>query len=136
MLKSANEKEKETRKLFHLKVNHSPSDGMVVILLVVTPPTTSNGCDDNNINNGWNYDASKNVYYTRKSLNKTNVSYLPNKNFIRHVTRVNISDIYSQVEIDGDAVPVTKEGEFCQHFSFNYKKNSERKTLCIRLSYT
>lgn len=33
------------------------------------------------------------------------------KNFVRHVTRVNISDVFSQIEIDGEAEPVTKEGK-------------------------
>lgn len=33
------------------------------------------------------------------------------KNFVRHITRVNISDVYSQIEIDGDVEPVTKEGK-------------------------
>lgn len=44
------------------------------------------------------------------------------KNYVRYVTRVNISDVFSQIEIDGDAEPVTKEGEFCpflSSFSFN-----------------
>lgn len=87
---------------------------MVVILLV--SPSSTNGCDDNNNNstNARDYNATENVFYPRKSQNATKSSYLPNKNFLRHVTRVNISDIYSQVEIDGDAEPVTKEGEF--HF--------------------
>lgn len=85
---------------------------MVVILLL--PPSSTNGCDDNNDNStsARNYNATENIYYPRKSQNATNSSFLSNKNFIRHVTRVNISDIYSQVEIDGDAEPVTKEGEY------------------------
>lgn len=33
------------------------------------------------------------------------------KNYVRHVTRVNISDTFSQIEFDGDAEPVTKEGK-------------------------
>lgn len=33
-------------------------------------------------------------------------------NNIRHVSRVNISDVYSQIEVDGDVEPVTKEGKF------------------------
>lgn len=37
------------------------------------------------------------------------------KNYVRHITRVNISDVYSQIEIDGEAEPVTKEGK-----SFSY----------------
>lgn len=82
---------------------------MVVILLV--SPSSTNGCDDNNNNNARTYNATENLYYPRKLQNATNSSNLSNKNFIRHVTRVNISDIYSQVEIDGDAEPVTKEGE-------------------------
>lgn len=84
---------------------------MVVILLV--SPSSTNGCDDNNNNstNARNYNATENPYYPRKLQNATNASHLSNKNFIRHVTRVNISDIYSQVEFDGDAEPVTKEGE-------------------------
>lgn len=91
---------------------------MVVILLV--SPSSTNGCDDNNNNrkNARNYKSTQNVYYPRKSQNATNSSHLPNKNFIRHVTRVNISDIYSQVEIDGDAEPVTKEGELFFLFIF------------------
>lgn len=36
------------------------------------------------------------------------------KNYVRHVTRVNISDTYSQIEFDGDAEPVTKEGKSFQ----------------------
>lgn len=83
---------------------------MVVILLVT--PSSTNGCDDNNKNNPRNFNATKNVFYPRKSQNTTNSTYLSNKNFIRHVTRVNISDVYSQVEIDDGAEPVTKEGEF------------------------
>lgn len=85
---------------------------MVVILLV--SPSSTSGCDDNNNNSrrARNYNTTENVYYPRKSQNATNLSHLPNKNFIRHVTRVNISDIYSQVEIDGNAEPVTKEGKF------------------------
>lgn len=53
---------------------------------------------------------------------------------VRHITRVNISDVYSQVEIDGDAEPVTKEGKpkimlsFCSHFhsfiTFAFAQNS------------
>lgn len=36
-----------------------------------------------------------------------------NKNFVRHITRVNISDVYSQIECnDGGGVePITKEGK-------------------------
>lgn len=33
------------------------------------------------------------------------------KDRVRHITRVNISDVYSQIEIDGDVEPVTKEGK-------------------------
>lgn len=35
-----------------------------------------------------------------------------NKNYVRHITRVNISDVYSQIECnDGDVEPITKEGK-------------------------
>lgn len=44
------------------------------------------------------------------------------KDRVRHITRVNISDVYSQVEIDGDAEPVTKEGKpkLCSSFYFHF----------------
>lgn len=89
---------------------------MVVILLV--SPSSTNGCDDNNNHksNARNFKSTENVYYPRKSQNATNSSYPSNTNFIRHVTRVNISDVYSQVEIDGEAEPVTKEGELFLFF--------------------
>lgn len=111
---------------------------MVVILLL--PPT--NGCDDNNNNNdnvnasasARNNHTTEHIYYPRKSQNATiNPSILSNKNFIRHVTRVNISDIYSQVEIDGDAEPVTKEGE-CSNLDYTFVSTSFLLPLIWRFS--
>lgn len=47
----------------------------------------------------------------------TTSSLSSSKNYVRHVTRVNISDVYSQIEIDGEIEPVTKEGMY-PHFFF------------------
>lgn len=33
------------------------------------------------------------------------------KNFVRHITRVNISDVYSQIDLNDDTEPITKQGE-------------------------
>lgn len=42
------------------------------------------------------------------------------KNYVRHVTRVNISDVYSQIETDGDVEPVTKEGRHFYQYSHSF----------------
>lgn len=42
------------------------------------------------------------------------------KNYVRHVTRVNISDFYSQIETDGDVEPVTKEGRHFHQYSHSF----------------
>lgn len=55
---------------------------------------------------------------TTATATTTTTTATTSKNFVRHVTRVNISDIYSQIEIDGDAEPVTKEGESFYQFFF------------------
>ena len=44
------------------------------------------------------------------------------KNYVRHVTRVNISDTFSQIEIDGDVEPVTKEGKSLHTHTFTSSK--------------
>lgn len=49
---------------------------------------------------------------TTASTSATATATKETKNFVRHVTRVNISDVFSQIEFDGDAEPVTKEGKF------------------------
>lgn len=49
------------------------------------------------------------------------------KNVVRHVTRVNISDVYSQIEIDGDVEPVTKEGKsFPNEFPLSFTNTMAR----------
>lgn len=59
---------------------------------------------------------SCNVIHARKPQNvatteaqKSKATAKPNN--IRHVTRVNISDVYSQIDVDGNVEPVTKEGK-------------------------
>lgn len=74
-----------------------------------TASATANGCDGyanhpsppNNIHNQTN----ANQYADNTNNNNA-------KNFVRHVTRINISDAHSQVTFDGDSEPVTKEGEY------------------------
>lgn len=104
--------------------------------------SSKNGCDqcqnsNADKNNGkYKYQTSNKATTTRKTirfktdgsncretasnLNKSNgatastsaSATADSKNYVRHVTRVNISDVFSQIEFDGDAKPVTKEGEF------------------------
>lgn len=83
---------------------------MVVILILPSSSTasaTANGCDG--------YASTTTDTRNRSNANRyadNNNNYA--KNFVRHVTRINISDVYSQVEFDGDNEPVTKEGEYPQ----------------------
>lgn len=62
---------------------------------------------------------------TSASASATATSTKDSKNYVRHVTRVNISDVFSQIEIDGDAEPVTKEGKFSFRFPLRFVLMSE-----------
>lgn len=125
---------------------------MVVILILPsseqTPPPSSsiNGCDQFRlngariINNNHEYrnrtSTPKRIKFQIDTINhrsspQTGATYTTtasattataSKNCVRHVTRVNISDVFSQIEIDGDVEPVTKEGK-----TFH--------TICIRLFF-
>lgn len=80
---------------------------MVVILLV--SPSSQNGCDEitqQSISNHHHHHHSDNAI--NLNTNSTNNNY--NRDNVRHVTRVNFSDVYSQVEFDENVEPVTKEG--------------------------
>lgn len=67
---------------------------------------------------------SAGTYTTAASATTTTAS----KSFVRHVTRVNISDVFSQIEVDGDIEPVTKEGKtFSQFFCFVLLRYSSLK---------
>lgn len=103
-------------------------------------PNTSNGCDqrtsyyygDTEHTNAVHRQSESpnlrraNVTHARKppsvattEAQKSKATAKPNN--IRHVTRVNISDVYSQIDVDGNVEPVTKEGK--------------KITLEIRFSY-
>lgn len=100
---------------------------MVVILILPSSSSSIHGCDGfatdtynqqlNATHNNNNNPSSSNHRNSTNNLNINNNKYTSNthndtKNFVRHVTRINISDIYSQVEFDGDTEPVTKEGMY------------------------
>lgn len=109
---------------------------MVVILILPSSSSSIHGCDgfatdpDNQQlnatnNNNNNIQSSSNHRISTNNLNINNKKHHSNKhndtkNFIRHVTRINISDIYSQVEFDGDTEPVTKEGMYNLYIKFNF----------------
>lgn len=105
------------------------------------PPSSSstvNGCDqfrlngahiiNNNNNNHHGYrnrnrtSAPKRITFQTDTINQRSApgtesfttaatTATASKSYVRHVTRVNISDVYSQIEIDGEVKPVTKEGK-------------------------
>lgn len=88
------------------------------ILLQQCPPTTYNynNCDD----------ELSQPYCQRLYINKQNNATDNSSNYyqnneddvcIRHITRVNISDVCSQVDVYQDADPVTKEGMYTCAFS-------------------
>lgn len=104
---------------------------MVVILLVAPFPVNGLCASDNskryttystdrlNDNNHLlrNYKAySKRSNPSWQNKSKTNQRTNDNnnnntKNFVRHITRVNISDVYSQIDLNDDTEPITKQGE-------------------------
>lgn len=104
---------------------------MVVILILPSSTSSTNGCDEFHSNqqrvNFYGDDSSSSYCQTNatnyqpqirqhtNTNNNNNDKEKKNSNttkcVVRHVTRVNISDVYSQVELDGSSEPVTKEGE-------------------------
>lgn len=95
---------------------------MVVILLVA--PFTVNGlcASDNSKKNANNpfikkFKVHSQCYnqsgQTKSKLNQRTNENINNitKNCVRHITRVNISDVYSQIDINDDTEPITKQGE-------------------------
>lgn len=98
---------------------------MVVILILPSTTSSTNGCDEFNYSNQ-QHQRLRHTSYTDYHVesNATNCrspSATPTKSkcFVRHVTRINISDVYSQVEFDGESDPVTKEGKSsCRNNSY------------------
>lgn len=60
--------------------------------------------------NSIKHDSSAISHRRLATTEAKNEKQTTSKNNVRHVTRVNISDVYSQIEIDGDVEAVTKEG--------------------------
>lgn len=105
---------------------------MVILILSSSSPlptTTTTTAPTSSINNGCDQYSNQpsNIHNSRhKRSNATNLHEHEThknkkknhtKNYVRHITRVNLSDVYSQVELDGDE-PVTKEGESVLHILY------------------
>lgn len=77
----------------------------------------------NNAKNEYNdYHNNSNSYRNySKNINNKNKSNACNKNFVRHITRITISDDFSQDDIGSDqAEAVTKEGKLINFFFISF----------------
>lgn len=93
---------------------------MVVILILPSTTSSTSGCDEFNYSNQRHkhqhrhrHTAHNDHHAQSRATNCRSQGGQPAKDacYVRHVTRINISDVYSQVEVDGDSEPVTKEGK-------------------------
>lgn len=94
-------------------------------MILILPSTSStNGCELFTATSTTSRNVSAIDYRSSRPIS-TKTSTQPTtttttKCFVRHITRVNISDVYSQ-ELDGDDEPVTKEGKLFSCLFFFFK---------------